>query len=209
MSKITKELLKTWNPCVDGYRRFIELFPEGATLQEAIDGLVTDGHDDWAWWLFSACQRAGVCLETTSRGYGNSGYRNSGNGNSGDWNSGNGNSGDRNSGNFNRDVPPTIRVFEQECPRQQWRDAYKPNFLYFDTVEWVSSSAMTEAEKTRFPGHAGAGGILRTLSYKEAFKRSWDRADHEDRIRVTELPNFDAQIFYNISGIDLREGHGE
>lgn len=56
MELITKELLRSLNPCADGYKRFCELFHNGATLTNAIDGLVKDGHDDWGRWLF---QRVG------------------------------------------------------------------------------------------------------------------------------------------------------
>ena len=63
---------------------------------------------------------------------------------------------------------------------------------------------MTEQEKIDHPNFFAAGGYLKTLDYKEAFKASWDKADPEDRIKIKELPNFDAQVFYDISGIDLR-----
>ena len=228
---ITHELLRSWSPCKEGYQRFCELFPNGATLQDAIDGLVSDGHDDWGWWLFNACRNAGLFQEITGRGYRNSGYRNSGHGNSGDgnsgdrnsggWNSGDGNSGhgnsgDRNSGGwnsghgnsgyFNPDSPSVVRVFGQDCRTDLWDSAYKPMFLRFSMRGWVGSDEMTDEEKLDNPLHTITGGILRVYGYKEAFQRSWEKADHVDRIRVKDLPNFDAEIFYQISGIDLREG---
>jgi hypothetical protein len=66
---------------------------------------------------------------------------------------------------------------------------------------------MTEEEKASNPNIHITGGQLRKCDYKEAFKLSWDYADPEDRIKVKELPNFDAEIFYEISGIDLRENY--
>ena len=131
-------------------------------------------------------------------GYGNSGYRNSGDWNSGNWNSGNGNSGngnsgyrnsgyrnsgdwnqtDRESGAFNTSRPDTIRAFNQPCDIQVWDSAYKPGFLYFD--------------------------IAKGQTYQEAFVASWESADTDDRERVRDLPNFDAEVFFEISGIDLR-----
>ena len=200
MELITKELLRSWNPCAGGYKRFCELFPNGTTLTEAIDGLAKDGHEDWAWWLFSACRRANLFTDVTSRGYGNSGNRNSGDGNSGDWNSGN-----WNSGFFNIDTPAVIRVFGKECPRTVWDRSYKPSFLQFSVNEWVGSDEMTEQEKAYNPLHVITGGIARNYTYREAFQRSWDKADPEDRMKIKDLPNFDAEIFFQISGIDLRE----
>lgn len=182
---ITKELLKSWNPCADGYKRFLELFPNGATLQEALDGLVLDGHDDWGWWLFNACRRNGIFLEVTALGYRNSG--------------------DRNSGHFNVDTPSVVRVFGKDCDVTVWERAYKPSFLYFTQNEWVPSGSLSEQEKTEHPLYEVTGGILRRYEYKEAFQRSWEKADHGDRMRIKDLPNFDAEIFFQISGIDLRE----
>ena len=122
----------------------------------------------------------------SNSGYRNSGDRNSGNWNSGNWNSGDRNSGDWNSGNWNSGnhhsgafctgKPETILVFNKPCALDEWRDAYKPDFLYIN------------------PGN----------DYKAAFMKSWEEADPVDRERVRELPNFDADIFFEISGIDLR-----
>ena len=114
----------------------------------------------------------------------NSGNSNSGNSNSGNRNSGNSNSGDWNAcncstGAFNTKQEETIQVFNKPCKRKDWEEAYKPNFLYFD--------------------------IDQLIGYKASFKRSWNDADPDDRIRLKELPNFDANVFYEISGIDLRE----
>jgi len=56
MSKlITKETLHNWCACADGYRRFVELWPDGADLQTASAGLIADGHKDWSDWLWSKC----------------------------------------------------------------------------------------------------------------------------------------------------------
>jgi len=122
-------------------------------------------------------------------GYSNSGNRNSGNRNSGDWNSGNRNSGDWNSGDwnsssyesgaFNSIQSDTIRVFNIDCLRSEWEAAYKPDFLYFTPCK--------------------------DMTYKDSFIKSWKDADKTDRERVKDLPNFDASVFFKISGIDLRD----
>ena len=123
----------------------------------------------------------------------NTGHSNSGHWNSGDWNS----------GFFNFDTPPTVRVFGKEIPRKKWDDAYKPTFLFFDLTEWIDSGKMTDKEKEQHPGHETTGGYLKTLEYKEAFKLSWERADPEDRIKIKDIPGFDADMFYEISGIRI------
>jgi len=111
---------------------------------------------------------------------GNSGYSNSG-----DWNSGNWNSGNCNSGHFNTDTPKTIRVFGKETDREAYISCDKPDFLYFNLTEVID-------------------GRLVTKEYKEAFKDSYEKATQEDRDKIFNIPNFDADMFFEISGIDVR-----
>jgi hypothetical protein len=102
------------------------------------------------------------------------------------------------------DTPSIVRVFGKDCPSVVWDQAYKPQFLYFQLTEWLPSDELSNQEKANNPLHVVTGGILKTYEYKEAFQRSWERADPADRIKVMDLPNFDAEIFFQISGIDLR-----
>lgn len=44
---ITHKLLRSWSPCREGYKRFREPIPNGASLTDAINGMIADGHDDW------------------------------------------------------------------------------------------------------------------------------------------------------------------
>ena len=62
---------------------------------------------------------------------------------------------------------------------------------------------MTDKEKEDHPEHECLQGYLRKMSYKEAFKYSWDSADKDDRKLILGLPNFDNEIFKEISGIDV------
>jgi hypothetical protein len=161
----------------------------------------------------------------------NTGYHNTGNGNTenyntGDCNTGNYNTGDCNTGNwntgyrntggwnsihhetgsFNTTKADTIRVFNKTISRSEWDRAYLPHFLHFILTEWVEKSDMTDREKKDHPDYKTTGGYLKSYEYKEAFQNSWDEADPEDRERVWDIPGFDPDIFYEISGIDVREG---
>ena len=109
-------------------------------------------------------------------GYQNSGNWNSGNQNSGNQNSGDWNSGDQNSGYFNTSTPDIIQVFEKPCNREKWDNCRKPLFLNFE--------------------------IKKGETYKDAFRRSWNKTTEEDRELVKSLPNFDWTIFTEISGIE-------
>ena len=196
---ITAEMLKEWQACDDGFANFCELFPNGADLQTAMDGLIACGRDDWSYWLFCRCRDNNLFNEIVKNGYRNSGSRNSGDENSGGWNSG-----DQNSGFFNSITPTEILIFNRLCSREEWLNADKPSFLFFDIAYWVSEDEMTDEEKKADPNFYVRGGQLRKRDYKEAFKLSWNNADAEDRIKVKNLPNFDAEVFFEISGIDLR-----
>ncbi len=279
MKKITPKILKSWNPCQSGYDRYCELYPKGADLKTALDGLVADGHAGWAYWLFQECQNTDAFKDQTlsgyrnsgdlnsgdlnsgnlnsgnlnsgnlNSGYRNSGYRNSGYRNSGDLNSGNLNSGNLNSGNlnsgylnsgylnsgdrnsgylnsgnlnsgnlnsgdlnsgnynvghFNSTTPEEISVFNKPCKREVWDNAYKPRFIWFDLTYWIDENDMTDQEKADDPGFHVRGGQLRTRGYKEAWQHSWDSADPADKNRIKDLPNFDAAVFEDITGIKIK-----
>jgi hypothetical protein len=54
LTKITKEWLKPHSPCSDGYRWFLEKFPQGADFGEVYQALRTDKRYSDADWLASA-----------------------------------------------------------------------------------------------------------------------------------------------------------
>ena len=121
----------------------------------------------------------------SNSGYNNSGDWNSGDRNSGNRNSGDSNSGDWNSGHFNTDTPSTIRVFGKEVERDVYDQCDKPSFLYFNLTELVNEALIVK-------------------DYKEAFQESYNKATQEDKEKIYNIPNFDADMFFEISGIDVR-----
>lgn len=139
-------------------------------------------------------------------GHCNTGNCNTGYNNTGNWNTGNWNSVNCETGYFNTTTADTIRVFNKTISLSEWEQTRIPDFLFFDLAEWIPTSDMTDREKKNYPEYKTTGGYLKSYKYKEAFKKSWDEADPEDRERVRDIPGFDPDIFYEISGIDLREG---
>jgi len=123
---------------------------------------------------------------------------NTGHRNTGDWNSGNGNS-----GFFNTTTPNSIEVFNKPCSKELWDNTDKPEFLYFDLTVWVSKDNMTDQEKIENYTFHTTGGYLKELDYKEAFQESYAKATQEDKELLLKLPNFDAEVFKEISGIDV------
>ena len=139
--------------------------------------------------------------ELINSGSWNSGSRNSGYRNSGDCNSGSWNSGDFNSGYFNTDEP-FIRMFNKDTKLKRYEICI-PSFCRFNLTVWVSHDIATDEEKEEHKREIETcGGFLKTLDYKEAWRIAWDRASKEEHLELLKLPNWDNEVFKEISGID-------
>jgi hypothetical protein len=69
---------------------------------------------------------------------------------------------------------------------------------------------MSEEEKENNPNYENLGGYLKTYSYKEAWKKSWNEAKEKENWEkeynlLINLPNFDAEVFEEITGINIKE----
>jgi hypothetical protein len=140
----------------------------------------------------------------------NSGDRNSGNGNSGDWNSGHRNSGDHNSGHRNSGIfntnEPKMRAFNEETDMTMSEFINSDKYINFNIplTEWISEKEMTEEEKVKNPTYKTTGGYLKQRKYKEAWAEWWRRNKSEEmKERIKNLPNFDADIFEEITGVSI------
>ena len=132
----------------------------------------------------------------------NVGCRNSGNWNSGYWNSGDSNSGDRNSGYFNTNSPDKVRIFNTwiEMTHEEFNQKYNI-FADIPLNRWIEKDDMGDEEKKKIKGWEQMGGYLKTLDFKEACKIWWEENPerHKDFLN---LPNFNADIFKEITGIE-------
>ena len=150
----------------------------------------------------------GICnTGNCNTGYCNTGDYNTGNWNTGYFNTGDWNTGYWNTGYFNTITPDTILIFNKECKREEWNKAKKPTFIYFDLIDWVDGENMTEEEKQKHPEYKTTGGYLKEYGYKEAFQNSFNKLSAEEKKNQVELlkalPNFDKDVFFEISGIDI------
>ena len=132
-------------------------------------------------------------------GRGNSGSRNSGNWNSGDWNSGNCNSG------FFCTNSPKLRLFNKETDftmeefiKTEWYAVLTSG--EFNLTKW---RAYTDEEKAQDERKRFIGGELITIPYKEACANWWASLSEKDKAIIKTIPNFDANIFAEITGIDV------
>ena len=147
----------------------------------------------------------------------NSGNRNSGDCNSGDWNSGNRNSGDWNSGDWNKcsfsngcfnTVSPKIYLFNKpsEWTYQDWLNSearYLLNQIPGDVLEYIYLSDMTDEEKAAHPEAETTGGYLKILDNSECAVIWWRGLSDRQKAVITAIPNFDKEIFKQITGIDV------
>ena len=142
----------------------------------------------------------------------NIGNWNSGNWNSGDWNSGNWNSGDWNIGNWNsgcfNTVSPKIYMFNKptDWTFNHWcncRARYLLNQIDDCPLEYVYLSDMTDEEKAAHPEAETTGGYLKKRTTADNARKWWAGLNADDRNIISSLPNFDADIFKKITGIDV------
>jgi hypothetical protein len=147
----------------------------------------------------------------------NSGNWNSGNRNSGNWNSGNCNSGDWNSGDWNKSnhstgvfntVQQPILMFNKptDMTFEQWRNTdayYLLNNIDFRPTEWIWSSDMTDEEKKAHPEWETCEGYLKVLDTSDCCKDWWNGLSTRQKCIIQNMPNFDAAIFFEITGIQV------
>jgi hypothetical protein len=152
----------------------------------------------------------------------NSGDWNSGNWNSGDWNSGNRNSGNRNSGDWNsgdwnkcsfsngcfNTAEPKIYLFNKpsDWTYRDWLNSdarYLLNQIPGDVLEYVWFEDMTDEEKTAHPEAKVTGGYLKQLDNSECGSIWWRGLNDYEKSIIKAIPNFDKEIFKEITGVDV------
>ena len=162
------------------------------------------------------------CTGLCNTGNCNTGNCNTGNCNTGDWNTGDRNTGDRNTGDWNTGdwnscnqstgcfctVQQPIMFFNKPSTWsfEDWlrSDArYLMNQIPKKVVEWVYSEDMTDEEKSAHPSHETTGGYLKVLDESECGQIWWDGLSEHNRNIIRALPNFDPDIFEQVTGIKI------
>ena len=137
-------------------------------------------------------------------GWFNTGYRNTGNYNTGDCNTG-----DCNTGLFNTNEP-NARLFNKMSDiKMSDINTYRINdiLLFIDKREiklvYKYEDEMTDQEKIDYPEYKTIGGALMKERVKVDVQAEWEKVDEEDKDFIMSLPNFDAGIFYECTGIKV------
>ena len=129
-------------------------------------------------------------------------------------NTGNRNTGDCNKSSFNTGCFNTeeqkIMLFNKpsDMTYNDWlrSDArYLLNQIPKDVVEWVYEEDMTDEEKVANPTYETTGGYLKVLDESECGQLWWGSLSDSQKNYIRSIPNFDAEIFEQCTGIKVDE----
>lgn len=71
----------------------------------------------------------------------------------------------------------------------------------FKLTEWIP---YTEEEMEKDESKKLVGGYLKTYTYKEACKNWWEGMSNKNKAIICSMPNFDADVFKEITGIEVK-----
>ena len=139
----------------------------------------------------------------------NTGNCNTGDWNTGDWNTGNWNKSSFNTGCFNTEEQK-ILLFNKPSD-MTYRDWYESDARWLlnqipkDVVEWIWSDNMTDEEKEQHPEYKTTDGYLKVLDESECGQIWWGSLSDRQKNIIKAIPNFDAEIFFQCTGIRVDE----
>ena len=93
-----------------------------------------------------------------------------------------------------------------EMTFNQWRysDACRLlNRIDFRPTEFIWSYDMTDEEKATHPGWGTIQGYLKKLDISECCHDWWMNLNMNEKCIIQNMPNFDAEIFEAITGIQV------
>ena len=74
----------------------------------------------------------------------------------------------------------------------------------YTTTDFISVDRMSDEEKEKHPEHKTIGGYLKTVIIKQEDKQKWwNELSESDRQAIYDLPNFDADVFEQCTGIEI------
>lgn len=100
-----------------------------------------------------------------------------------------------------------IRIFNKPSG-MSLRDFYRSRYYGalcsapFILTEWIE---YTDEEKAEDEDKAFIGGYLKTYTMEEAWANWWDALTDENKEIIKSIPNFDAEIFKEITGIEIKQ----
>lgn len=115
-------------------------------------------------------------------------------------------------GTFEEDVNPSVcnvgmHFYKNAADCFRYYD-FDPNnhvaeVIAHGTVEYVWLDSMTDEEKAAHPEAKTTGGYLKERTTADNARKWWAGLSTDDRNIIFSLPNFDAETFKEITGIDV------
>lgn len=126
-----------------------------------------------------------------------------------DWNTGDWNKSSFNTGCFNTEEQKIV-LFNKpsNMTYSEWLDSdarYLLNQIPKDVVEWVYEEDMTDEEKAAHPTYETTGGYLKVLDESECGQLRWGSLSDRRKEIIKAIPNFDAEIFFQCTGVRVDE----
>ena len=89
---------------------------------------------------------------------------------------------------------------------KEWRNSEAYSILCripFEPTRWIWSDDMTDEEKVAHPEYETTGGYLKVCDTRKVFLAWWNSLSNDERNLITEIPNFNAEKFEQITGIKV------
>ena len=101
-----------------------------------------------------------------------------------------------------------MRFFDKETDitLEDWRNSEAcklMNRIDFRPADWIWENEMSEAEKAKHPEYKTTGGYLKIRDHTDCCKEWWDRLTEREKQVIKNIPNFDADKFFIITGIKV------
>mgnify|MGYP003268010962 FL=1 len=72
-----------------------------------------------------------------------------------------------------------------------------------NVLSWIWEDDMTDEEKEQHPEYSVTGGFLKHIEKETGRQMWWDGLSDRKKTIVMNLPNFDKDIFKEITGVDV------
>ena len=94
------------------------------------------------------------------------------------------------------------RVFNQQLTKEEWNKVKSElSVIKIPLTKWIDSKDMTSEDKDNSSTWKEVGGILKVLSYEQAWATWWLEAKQEEKNKILDCKYFDPKIFTEITGI--------
>ena len=91
---------------------------------------------------------------------------------------------------------------------QDWLNSdarYILNRIPSNVISWIWEDDMTDDEKKEHPEYTVTGGFLKYIEKETGRQIWWNNLSTNEKDAILNIPNFDKEIFKQITGISIEE----